>query len=206
MTAGVDAFARCKQPASGQSHRVPGYVTLTTRRLRPRHCAATIDDCPTHHWADSHERQSHARYRSSDRFCNVLYCWARDRGKVDGNWSMVAETTRGHCGIIDVGLVISRGRIYSTSGSYAFNPIRLGGRVASSGYVRLNAVTGPRTAHGTGRLHNVSGSGTWSGVGPSGRATGSGTPIAINAGASLPRKCALRAPSSGDLSKPKVLR
>jgi hypothetical protein len=88
--------------------------------------------------------------------------------RFDGNWSMVAETTRGHCGIIDVGLVISRGRIYSTSGSYAFNPIRLGGRVASSGYVRLNAVTGPRTAHGTGRFNSVSGSGTWSGVGPSG--------------------------------------
>ena len=88
--------------------------------------------------------------------------------RFDGNWSMVAETTRGHCGMIDVGLVISRGVIHSTSGSYAFNPIRLGGRVASSGYVRLNAVTGPRTAHGTGRFNSVSGSGTGSGVGPSG--------------------------------------
>jgi hypothetical protein len=106
--------------------------------------------------------------------------------RFDGNWSMVAETTRGHCGIIDVGLVISRGRIYSTSGSYAFNPIRLGGRVASSGYVRLNAVTGPRTAP-AGSTASV---GAERGLASDHRAcaTGSGTPIAINAGASLPRK------------------
>ena len=51
--------------------------------------------------------------------------------------------------------------------------------MASSGYVRLNAVTGPRTAHGTGRFNSVSGSGTWSGVGPSGVCYGVGTPIAL---------------------------
>jgi hypothetical protein len=35
----------------------------------------------------------------------------------DGNWSMVAVTTSGHCGTIPIGLGISRGRIFSTSGS-----------------------------------------------------------------------------------------
>src|SRR5262245_47419868 len=33
----------------------------------------------------------------------------------DGNWSMVAETTRGHCGTIELGLGVTRGRIYSTA-------------------------------------------------------------------------------------------
>jgi hypothetical protein len=32
----------------------------------------------------------------------------------DGNWSVVAQTTRGHCGSIQFGLAISGGRIYST--------------------------------------------------------------------------------------------
>jgi hypothetical protein len=91
---------------------------------------------------------------------------------VDGNWSMVAETTRGHCGTIDMGLGINRGRIYSTGGSFAFYPIRLGGRVSASGHVRLNAVAGPRTAHGTGRFGRFRGSGTWAGRGPSGLCSG----------------------------------
>src|SRR5689334_17821395 len=42
----------------------------------------------------------------------------------DGSWSMVAETTRGHCGTIAVGFGVNRGRIHSTSGSFAFYPIR----------------------------------------------------------------------------------
>jgi hypothetical protein len=39
---------------------------------------------------------------------------------------MVAQTTRGHCGTIEVGLGISGGRIHSTSGSFAFYPIQMG--------------------------------------------------------------------------------
>ena len=35
----------------------------------------------------------------------------------DGNWSMVAVTTSGHCGEIPIDVGISRGRIYSTGGS-----------------------------------------------------------------------------------------
>jgi hypothetical protein len=92
--------------------------------------------------------------------------------KSDGSWTMVAQTTRGHCGTIEVGLAISRGRIHSTGGSFAFYPINMGGRVSSSGRTSLRAVAGPRLAHGAGRFSSVGGSGTWSGTGPSGRCSG----------------------------------
>ena len=44
-------------PSPGANNQRPdasslGYVALTTRRLRPRHCTATIDDGPTPHWED----------------------------------------------------------------------------------------------------------------------------------------------------------
>jgi hypothetical protein len=93
-------------------------------------------------------------------------------GKFDGGWSMVAKTTRGHCGTIDIVLGVNGGRIYSTGGSFAFYAIQMRGRVSSSGQVRLNAVAGPRTAHGTGRFGRFSGNGTWAGRGPSGLCSG----------------------------------
>lgn len=92
--------------------------------------------------------------------------------RYDGNWSMVAETTRGHCGYIAIGLEINGGRIYSTSGSFAFYPIQLGGRVSGSGQARMNAVAGPRIAYGTGRFGQFRGGGTWRGSGPSGLCSG----------------------------------
>jgi hypothetical protein len=92
--------------------------------------------------------------------------------KFDGGWSMVAVTTRGHCGTIDIGLGVKRGRIYSTGGSFAFYPIKLGGRVSSSGHVSMRAVAGPRTANGTGWFRVSDGSGKWSGRGPSGLCSG----------------------------------
>jgi hypothetical protein len=90
----------------------------------------------------------------------------------DGNWSVVAQTTRGHCESIQFGLAIGGGRIYSTSGSYGGYQARLGGRVSPSGYVRVNAVAGPRRADGVGRLGLYQGGGTWSGRGPSGVCSG----------------------------------
>jgi hypothetical protein len=45
-----------------------------------------------------------------------------------------------------------------------FNTI---GRISASGQVRMNAVAGPRSAHGTGRFNQFQGSGTWAGTGPS---------------------------------------
>jgi len=41
----------------------------------------------------------------------------------DGNWSVVAQTTQGHCGSIQFGLAINHGRLYSAGGYYVFgNP------------------------------------------------------------------------------------
>ena len=95
----------------------------------------------------------------------------------DGNWSMVAVTTSGHCGEIPIDVGISRGRIYSTGGSsfgtaFVHYPIQLVGRVSASGQVRMNAVAGPRSAYGTGRFNQLRGSGTWAGTGPSGLCSG----------------------------------
>ena len=90
----------------------------------------------------------------------------------DGSWSMVAVTTRGHCGAIDIGLGISHGRLHSTGGFFAFYPIELSGHVSASGHVRMNAVAGPRIARGTGRFGRSQGSGSWTGRGPSGLCSG----------------------------------
>jgi hypothetical protein len=84
----------------------------------------------------------------------------------------VATTTRGHCGKIPVRLGISRGRIYSTGGSFAFHRIRLAGRVSASGQVRMHTIAGPRIAHETRRFGRLRGSGTWVGTGPSGVCSG----------------------------------
>lgn len=92
--------------------------------------------------------------------------------KFDGDWSMTAVTTRGHCGTIPMGMGIAGGHIHSTGGSFAFYPIALGGRVSESGSVSLKAVAGPRIAHGTGHFSSVRGRGTWSGIGPSGHCSG----------------------------------
>jgi hypothetical protein len=85
---------------------------------------------------------------------------------------MVAETTDGHCGDIEIGLGIMRGRIRSTSGSFAAYPIQLGGRISTSGQARMIAVAGPRRARGSGRFTRFRGSGVWSGTGPSGLCSG----------------------------------
>src|SRR5215475_6002043 len=36
----------------------------------------------------------------------------------DGNWSVVAQITQGHCGSIQFALAINRGRLYSAGGYY----------------------------------------------------------------------------------------
>jgi hypothetical protein len=92
--------------------------------------------------------------------------------RFDGGWSMVAKTTRGHCGVIQVGLSVNRGRISSTGGSFAFYPINVGGRVTANGRASLKAVAGPRTAHGTGSFRRAQATGTWKGRGPSGLCSG----------------------------------
>jgi hypothetical protein len=97
--------------------------------------------------------------------------------KFDGKWSMIAETTKGHCGLISVGFAINRGRISNSTGAYALNPIKLSGRVAASGQTQLTAITGPRVARGTGRFSPTRGTGRWRGTGPSGVCTGVWTAV-----------------------------
>jgi len=92
--------------------------------------------------------------------------------KFDGIWRMVAVTTRGHCGVIPMGLKIYRGRIHSTGGSFALYPIQIGGSVSVNGHVRMKAVAGPRVARGTGRFGKHEAKGTWTGRGPSGLCSG----------------------------------
>jgi len=91
----------------------------------------------------------------------------------DGNWSVVAQTTQGHCGSIQFGLAINGGRIYSAGGYYVGGyPAQLGGLVSPSGYMQASAVAGPRIAHAAGRFRRFQGSGTWAGSGPSGVCSG----------------------------------
>jgi hypothetical protein len=91
----------------------------------------------------------------------------------DGNWKVLAWTTRGHCDGTQFALVIIHGQITSAGGSY-YNgyPARFSGEVSPAGYVRLNAMAGPRSAHGTGLLRFYDGEGVWTGRGPSGVCSG----------------------------------
>jgi hypothetical protein len=102
---------------------------------------------------DFHDWQSYVRLRSVDGFSNPLFHSVCNRGSVRGNWSMVAVTTNGHCGSIPISLGISHGQVYSTGGGFAGHPVQLVGRISASGQVRMNAVAGPRSAHGTGRFN-----------------------------------------------------
>lgn len=106
----------------------------------------------------------------------------------EGDWLMVAVTTRGHCGKINIGLGIRSGRIYSTVGSFVRRPIQVDGRISASGQARINAVAGPRIAHGTGRFSRFRGSGTWAGTGPSGVCSGVWSAIAVKSAPSFGTK------------------
>ena len=106
-------------------------------------------------------------YALSAAYAFVAFATPASAGKFDGSWSMTAVTTKGHCGVIPIGMGVKGGRIYSTGGSFAFYAISLGGRVANSGSVALKAVAGPRVAHGTGRFTPTAARGTWKGRGPS---------------------------------------
>jgi hypothetical protein len=97
--------------------------------------------------------------------------------KFDGNWDMFVMTTSGHCGKIKVGLAISKGRISSTSGSFAMHRIHVAGLISGSGQTRMNAVAGPRIAKGTGRFTSSKARGKWNGTGPSGVCSGIWTAV-----------------------------
>jgi hypothetical protein len=89
----------------------------------------------------------------------------------DGNWGIGAHTTNGHCGSVHFGVVISGTRIAGAS-SYGGQQARLTGRVDRAGRVQVQAVSGPRSAKGSGQFDQFHGSGTWAGRGPSGTCSG----------------------------------
>jgi hypothetical protein len=90
----------------------------------------------------------------------------------DGDWSVVVHTTNGHCGTTRWGLAIRGGHVYYAGGSTYGDQANLSGRVSSSGHLRVNIVTGPRSAQSAGRLVKSQGSGKWAGEGPSGTCSG----------------------------------
>ncbi len=90
----------------------------------------------------------------------------------DGHWSLVAKTTKGHCGVTQWGVAISGGRLYYPGGFFMGYPVGLSGVVSRSGHLKVNVMAGPRIGTGTGRLGKVRGSGTWAGRGPSGTCSG----------------------------------
>ena len=124
----------------------------------------------------------------SGAFAIICSAWPAIAAPFDGTWLMVAVTTSGHCGKINIGLGVSGGRIHSTGGSFARHPIQLDGRVSASGQIRMNAVAGPRSAHGVGRFGRSQGSGTWAGTGPSGLCSGVWTAIPVKSVPSFGRK------------------
>ena len=68
--------------------------------------------------------------------------WSAPRavaGQYDGSWSMIVQTTNGHCGQIKVGLAISGGHITSTSGKFVGRRIQVVGIISGSGAAKINA-------------------------------------------------------------------
>ena len=101
--------------------------------------------------------------------------WSAPRavaGQYDGSWSMIVQTTNGHCGQIKVGLAISGGHITSTSGKFVGRRIQVAGIISGSGAAKINAVAGQREAQGTGQFTKAKGAGKWNGTGPSGVCSG----------------------------------
>lgn len=99
----------------------------------------------------------------------------------NGSWTLVAQTTNGHCGHSYFDITISKGQVHYPGGVLMGFPAGLGGTVAPSGQTRLKLVAGPRVAIGTGRLGQAQGSGTWSGAGPSGTCSGVWTATRVGA-------------------------
>jgi len=99
----------------------------------------------------------------------------------DGSWTLVAQTTDGHCGYSTFDITISKGQVHYPGGVLMGFPASLGGTVAPSGRTRLKLVAGPRAASGTGALGPTQGSGKWAGTGPSGTCSGVWTATRVQA-------------------------
>jgi hypothetical protein len=91
----------------------------------------------------------------------------------DGNWSIAAQTTRGHCENIEFPVAIRDGEVFSAGGAaYGGYAAQVRGRVSPDGRALVEAAAGPRVAQGAGQLGQYEGSGTWAGRGPSGVCSG----------------------------------
>jgi hypothetical protein len=104
----------------------------------------------------------------------------------DGHWSLVAQTTKGHCGVTGWNVAITGGRLYYPGGFFMGYPVGLSGTVAPSGRIRVNVTAGPRVGTGTGQLGRAQGRGTWAGRGPSGTCSGIWTATRASVGAPAP--------------------
>ena len=116
-------------------------------------------------------------------FANISAASSATAANFDGHWSLIAQTTNGHCGITRWDFTIGSGRLHYPGGYLMGYPVGLGGAVSRSGQVRVKVVAGPRVANGAGRLSKVRGSGTWAGQGPSGRCSGIWTATRVQGGA-----------------------
>jgi hypothetical protein len=90
----------------------------------------------------------------------------------DGNWTLVARTTDGHCGVNRFDVAISGGQVQYPGGAFMGFPVGLAGVVSSSGRLQVNVAAGPRVGNAAGRLGRIQGSGKWAGEGPSGTCSG----------------------------------
>jgi hypothetical protein len=105
-------------------------------------------------------------------FATLSFAALAKAAPYDGSWNMVLVTTSGHCGVIKMGMAVTRGHISATSGKFVMHKISLVGLILGSGATKINGVAGPRQAIGTGRFTKAKGSGKWNGTGPSGVCSG----------------------------------
>ena len=61
----------------------------------------------------------------------------------DGYWSLVAQTTDGHCGVTRWDVAISDGQLYYPGGSYKGHRVGLGGVVSPSGRLQPGTASAP---------------------------------------------------------------
>jgi hypothetical protein len=90
----------------------------------------------------------------------------------DGNWTLIARTTDGHCGVNRFDVAISGGQVQYPGGVFMGFPVGLAGVVTPSGRIQVNVAAGPRLGNAAGRLSRLQGSGKWAGEGPSGTCSG----------------------------------
>ena len=114
-------------------------------------------------------------------FASMFAASSATAASFDGSWTLLAQTTDGHCGYSSFDITIRKGQVHYAGGVLMGFQASLGGTVARSGQTRLKLVAGPRAASGTGKLGPAQGSGKWAGTGPSGTCSGVWTATRVQA-------------------------